>query len=258
MNTRRTKRHDDKEILDVVLSHKRLTAKSKKLTEKATNLEKENKTLKRKLEELTREMSLHTKTQRKRSSSSSKHSPPKRTSPKHTSPKHSSPKTATTFQISSKYNKYLKMKKMGVPTMMVKQSMMRDGVKPPSNVDLDKLTIKDIETILQNNNNSPKSSSPSMKNQLSTIQLKKATNSTNDVKKEYDKLNDIIDKYERKEDILNFVGFDNETRKNEVKMEHIKIVLDLIKNNKINATTGKAQLLKAINSNTKLIGVKTK
>jgi hypothetical protein len=255
MNTRKTQRHDDYvNVLDLLGQNKRLNNKTRKITElnktiteKKNNLEKENELLKQQLKELTLTLQSQQNTRRVKSKTRSSSSRKNKSSTK-------------IANVDKKYHKYLKMTKMGVPIMRVRQAMQLDGVEQPP-FSLDKLTKKDIDTILEqhvNSKSSPKSSPKSMFKLNKTNVTKKASplNRFN-VKKEFDKLKEKIDGYAHEEEILNFVGFENEARTNDKKMEHINIVLELIESGKINADMNKIKILNAINTaSKKIIGLK--
>ncbi|MFY7728038.1 MAG: hypothetical protein ACOVRN_00825 [Flavobacterium sp.] len=271
MNTRKTKRHEDYfKDLDLVNTNRRLVTKTKNLTEKTKRLKsdfkrtfddmnalkKEKDSLERRLQALETELAHTRKTMRVKSKSSSS---TKRANTKSSKSNKSSPKgnkaSPKSFEKYRNYITYLKMKKMGNPMPAIRQKMMMARVPEPTEFDLESLNRDEIQEILNYFESNPieKQKPPSPLLKLTNTQLKKTiiankppSITNTEVNNKYTELMNRIDGYPGKETIENFIGVDNETRKNENKMKFINLITKLIDNGTITQDTGAMKTAKVL------------
>jgi len=293
VTTRRTLRNKEDNETDIKVDPLDLINKTKRLETTKKRITKENDTLKKRLAEMERMMAQMREEQekekkRKRSTSSSSTAHKKRhksqsqsqtkkshqisRSKSHTRSNRSASLAQQKPHVPTKYFKYLRMKKMGIPAPMLAQAMMRDGVEPPTTFDINAITTAEIEEILAHPKSNSASASASKTRVGGPVGLagitqglklkkieeeKKASPITHSkVKIAFDKLSREIDDFEHKEIIFNFIGFENEARKPEKKMEHIQLINNLIQSGKITKSSGKMKVLNAINSAGNLIKAK--
>lgn len=245
------------DTLSAVEKTKRLTNQTKKLKNRLTENEKhtariqvendrmktENEKLQAELAELKKSLARGTKRSRSKPSTRSK-----------SKSKSASASSVPPLDV-AKYNKYLRMIKVGMPWPNVERAMAMDKVTPPKNIDLSKITKQQAQTWIGKEHNA------STSNQFKGITLKKSRKSppkketppvtAREVREAYQPLAEELSKYEQKEVIQNYIGVDNETRKNEKKMENIRLVKSLMDSGKIQPTSTRLKILNTINETAK-------